>query len=383
MRSRPVSLLALIVTVSACGGPPASPASVVPGEPRASGGPNPSTSTVPGAAGLAGQIAFVAGADPQIHLLDLASGEHRQLTSLRPEDGTPATAAGPMRPALSCGFGPFGLAWSPDGSLLAFHYGGCDAVIWVVDVDGNTRRVADGTGPSWSPDGARLIFSPNRPWAPCGPGCQGQPPAPGAWDLQVVPLAGGGEPRPLTDDGATTGGYGATWSPNGALVAFSGPSPADGADAELFTATYVLAEDGAGRRLVARGGWPFGWLPDGRLLVVDEQTGRMRAVDLATTEADPIGGEVRVDAISPDGQRLLGTVADPVTGAERGRIAELDGTTIAELDGQAATWSPDGRWVVAIAHEAMAILVHDPDGELVARYDVSESAWAGPLSWRP
>ena len=37
-------------------------------------------------------------------------------------------------PAISCGFGPSGLAWSPDGSRLAFNYGGCETVLWLVDL---------------------------------------------------------------------------------------------------------------------------------------------------------------------------------------------------------------------------------------------------------
>jgi YD repeat-containing protein len=50
------------------------------------------------------------------------------------------------------------LAWSPDGSRLAFDekYGG----IWIVGVDGSglTEVVPQGDAPRWSPTGSRLVF---------------------------------------------------------------------------------------------------------------------------------------------------------------------------------------------------------------------------------
>ena len=79
-----------------------------------------------------GEIAYVAGDDPQIFLLDLATGDSRQLTELGPKDAELSLAA-PLQPALSCGFGPSSLAWSPDGSMLAFAYGSCDSVVYIVE----------------------------------------------------------------------------------------------------------------------------------------------------------------------------------------------------------------------------------------------------------
>jgi Tol biopolymer transport system component len=51
-----------------------------------------------------------------------------------------------------------GLAWSPDGSQLAFHSAGG---IYTVRADGSgLRRITkDGVQPSWSPDGSRIAFS--------------------------------------------------------------------------------------------------------------------------------------------------------------------------------------------------------------------------------
>ena len=51
-----------------------------------------------------------------------------------------------------------GLAWSPDGSRLAFSLQG--GGIWIVGVDGSglTELIPGGVSPAWSPDGARISF---------------------------------------------------------------------------------------------------------------------------------------------------------------------------------------------------------------------------------
>ena len=173
-------LIAVLVACTSAPGPSSEPRSDRPTA-DATGSPLPS-----GQAGnvLDGQIAYVGGADPQIHLLDLASGESLQLTQLRPEHAE-LTGVGPMRPALSCFFGPSGLRWSPDGERLAFSYGSCDAVIYAVDLEGNLTRIGDGRGAAWSHDGRFLVYGANVPYCagPCG-----QPAEPGTLDLQIVDL---------------------------------------------------------------------------------------------------------------------------------------------------------------------------------------------------
>lgn len=394
--SRLSVLLVALVMLSACGGVPAgsdSRSSVAPPDPTALSTTRPTSPTVTPASGpsapapapateLEGQIAYVAGADdPQIHLLDLATGESRQLTDLRPEDGEPL-AAGPMRPAITCGFGPSGLAWSPDGSRLAFNYGGCETVLWLVDLDGNLRRLGDGRGPAWSPDGALIAFAPNRPFAPCAAGCMGDPPSPGAWDLHVIEVDGGA-PRPLGSDGATLAGGSPTYSPDGALIAFSGPLPEPANDPEQFQATYVADADGANRRLIARGAWPFGWLPDGRLIVVEESHGSARAVDLRTADTELLAGGATVEAVSPDGSRLLGYRFHPVTGATESMLLDLDGTVLAEMAGYAVDWAPDGKAFVVVDLDVGTITIHAFDGPPIASFTVEAGGVDIRARWRP
>lgn len=326
-----------------------------------------------------GQLAYVAGNDPQIFLLDLATGESRQLTNLRPEDAE-LTSAGPWRPMITCSFGPSGLAWSPDGSLLAFSYGACEGVVHVVDMAGNLRRIADGNAPDWSPDGRLLAYSPNIPYAPCGRGCI-EPPYPGAYDVHVVDIAGG-DPRPLTVDGAAFAGGQPHFSPDGTLIAHTGPIPDELADPELFSATHVTSADGSGSRLVRVGSWPMAWLPDGRIAVIDELTSEMTIIDVASGAAMPVLPGRQVASISPDGALVAEWTSDPVSGASGTRLRTLAGLLIADVPGMFAAWSPDSRFMVGTGWDVAAFVVVAADGTLAANLPVDGPIFPS-VAWRP
>ena len=53
------------------------------------------------------------------------------------------------------------LAWSPDGSRLAFGWGYGPYSIYVVGADGSglTRLIVHGAHPAWSPDGSRIAYN--------------------------------------------------------------------------------------------------------------------------------------------------------------------------------------------------------------------------------
>jgi len=386
MRSLAVALLAIAVLAS-CSAPPPTvrvpTASAVAVSPEPTGVPVDSSTPHPPIAGgdLHGEIAYVAGQDPQIHLLDLATGESRQLTDLQPADAELALA-GPMRPALSCAFGPSALAWSPDGSLLAFTYGACDGVVYVVDLEGRLRRIGDGRAPAWSPDGDRLVFGANVPYSPCGVACI-QPPAKGVWDLLVADPSGGDEAEPLTPDGSTFAGGQPRYSPDGTLIAYTGPVPQPEPDEPLFQATYVIRSDGTEPRLIARGAWPSAWLPDGRLVIVEETSSRVHAVDVQSEEAELLLDGAYVDQPSPDGSRFLVITFDAGTGTNRVHLVTADGEAVGELPGYAPTWAPDGTAFVVSDMEQSAMVVVGGDGSVLATYPVRMIGGDYRARWRP
>jgi TolB protein len=91
-----------------------------------------------------------------------AEGLTVQIWTVNP-DGTDPRSLVDLRGGWSSG----GLAWSPDGSMLAFHSRrgrpvGTSA-IYVVEADGSgLRQITDGLAsflwPAWSPDGSRIAF---------------------------------------------------------------------------------------------------------------------------------------------------------------------------------------------------------------------------------
>ena len=370
-------LLAALLLLTACGAETALPAETEsPTEP-----PSPEA-TATAHAGITGHIAYVGGADAQIHLLDLETGMSRQLTQLTAEDAT-LTGAGPMKPVLSCGFGPGTLAWSPDGSLLAFSYGGCETVLYVVDLDGTVTRVADGRSPAWSPDGRHLVFSPIIP--PCmGPAGCGRPPHPGAWDLQVADIDSGAAPVPLMLDEATSPAGQPTWSPDGTLIAFSG-GLVNAVHDDQFAATWVARADGPDPRHLANGAWPLGWLMDGRLLITDERTGIVHATDLETGDATTIGGGLSGPThVSPDGTRYAVGVSDPATGAMGVQLRTVDGEVLMERAGFPGGWAPDGEeFAIVDVEEAGGILVVGRDGIELRRYELPDPFNVTGLAWQP
>lgn len=331
------------------------------------------------AAGLTGQIAYVAGIDPQIHLLDLATGVSRQLTALLPEHAEPG-ATGPLRPVLSCGFGPWGLAWSPDGQHLAFHYGACEGVVHVVDLDGELRRVGDGTGPAWSPDGTRLVHGVNIPYNACGPACLPDP-EPGASDLRVVDLAVDRESRPLTTDGSTAFATSAVWSPDGSTIAYSAPPPAGAAPPGTYGATFLIDADGGEPRLVGSGAHPIGWHPDGRLLVRMEDDSSVRAVDLETGDSSLVA-PAETASVSPDATLFVTHEFDPFSGESRAVLRDARGDALARVHGHALAWAPDSSRLAA-TEEGGSIVILGRDGSLLGRYPVDGEGTFGAGAWRP
>ena len=186
--------------------------------------------------------------------------------------------------------------WSPDGNQIAFSLSGSSGDIYVVNADGTDVRqlTVDGKSrfPSWSPDGARLVFESDsmvtiinsdgtgreelRPgweptWSPLGDRIafvyvnEGS-----SWHyLKTMNLDGSDvqdvvnapdDPRSGT---ATFSGY--AWSPDGSRFAYAGARFPTGSYIPIYS-LYVVNADGTGAQAIdvnGSAGPNPGWSPDG------------------------------------------------------------------------------------------------------------------------
>lgn len=192
-------------------------------------------------------------------------------------------------------------AFSPDGSRLAFTaVGGGKEVLHILDVE--SRKVVtsitlplDGiTGPTWSNDGRRLVFSGNDG---------------GITDLYMVD-SDGGNLRQLTND--RYGDLQPQWSPDGKTIAFA-TERGDGADIgilrfpRLRIALYHLAT-GRIEILPGQDGLNINpmWAPDSRSIAyVSDRTGIQNVFlyDFSDHEhyqlTNVVGGVTALTAVSP------------------------------------------------------------------------------------
>jgi Tol biopolymer transport system component len=182
-----------------------------------------------------------------IHVLDLRTGVTRQLTHCREPachfDGT--------------------LAWSPDGSTIAYtRSAGASTGIWTMRDDGsNRRRLPTGSimasDPAWSPDGTRIAFAGT---ASAGPRTLFTMRSDGS-GLRSIDIRQGPSHAGLP------GASGPAWSPDGTRVAF-----VEGTAGPLGR-LWVARIDGTGARQIAAVGRDVevsapSWSPDGTRIAV-------------------------------------------------------------------------------------------------------------------
>jgi len=246
--------------------------------------------------------------------------------------------------------------FSPDGSRVAFsHYvkegpPDCCDEIFEMNADGTglsqvTHDHAYASFPSWSPDGAQIVYTSYR-GEHYVPGCDGSTLCPG--DLYAIGADGSGE-RQLTNDPADESMP--SWSPDGSRVVFRS----------------TLADSGGGLYVMN---------PDGS--------------DMAELAANP-GGFVLYPAWSPDGSKILFLFATPnerfgvwVVNPDGADMHQLIDTN-ADTNFAPPLWSPDG------AEIAFAKLVEDEPQLWVMGADGSEPHMVAalprygisPLAWKP
>ena len=230
---------------------------------------------------------------------------------------------------LKADLSQFGLAWSPDGSRVAYAAqiageGGSpgDEVV-VVNADGTGRRqlttgadvFADmpGTRPAWSRDGSRIAFVTAR-----------------GETVDAVDVATGAVTTVAQDSSNAFSDL--TWLPSGQLIALD------------RTGVVQIAADGASLRRVTRDNVPltYSLSPDGKTVAYTGSDGMLRTIAVTggpVRSYNAASGSSSPPSWSADGLAVLVASFDPKVGGTRA-VRISDGAVVVVHQGAdaAATW---------------------------------------------
>lgn len=144
--------------------------------------------------------------------------------------------------------------WSPDGTRIAFSSG--DSQLHVIKTDGTHLRQLFRSScavddPSWSPDGTHLVFDVY---------CNSKGGL-GTTTIEVIGLDGTGR-KALTRPTPARGSLEPSWSPDGAHILFAQSQPRSKGGGK--TQIYVMNADGSGVRQLTTGfaNYAPAWSPD-------------------------------------------------------------------------------------------------------------------------
>jgi dipeptidyl aminopeptidase/acylaminoacyl peptidase len=290
---------------------------------------------------------------------------------------------------------------SPDDKSIAVVVGhinikedGTDTEIVLIDIASGAKRVLTSghkhaSSPRWSPNGDRLAF--------IAAGGEGEDAAPQVFVLRMD----GGDAKKITD--APDGVEQFAWRPDGAMIAYVTPDPADkkaiashhdafevGDTDFLETAAaqsshvWLVPADGGEAKRVTSGTWslpivfppsppasPLSWSPDGKtLLITRQETAEPGDGDMTTLQMlDVDSGKMRkltshthlesAGVLSPDGSQVAYWYNKDGDANNQVEIFVApssggDGTDVTlgiDRDIQRAVWMPDGKSLLVGGHD--------------------------------
>ena len=229
-----------------------------------------------------------------------------------------------------------GIAWSPNGSQVAFYrQGRLTADVLVADADGSHLRnlTPGGTdfswAPDWSPDGSRIVFVESD-----GGGARLVTIRSDGSDRRIVPGTSAGPNDLLRTP---------RWTPDGTSIGYT-----------LTDGIHVIRSDGTGGRLLLADAEGLDWSPDGQRLLFT----RDRDLALADADGTDVAFVTRTPKRheggaewSPDGSRMVYVAIDETDPkAEDGPgdgmfVADANGRNKREVRGPRGVlfWGPSWR----------------------------------------
>jgi len=238
------------------------------------------------------------------------------------------------------------LTYSRRGDWLAYiSYP--EAVLWRSRPDDTDRQQLtfapmEATGPSWSPDGERIVFQGRRPGGP--------------WKLYVVSRQGGSPEQLISgpDNEASP-----AWSPDGRQIVFGG-SPFFDPGAKGPNMLYILE---LGSKRVSpipgsEGVWDAKWSPDGRyLLGLRFDFAQLMLFDAGAGRWEQLAsGILHFANWSSDGQYAYYERWGPDIGAMRMRIRDRREEKLGSLTEFRRTTGPERCWSGLTPDNAFLVL---------------------------